>query len=88
MKYIILSRWRKKPTKLMLEESVKLQEKAKKEGTKILGQYWTFGRYDTVTILEVPDEKAAMKALLRLGDLCTTETLVAISGEDASKLID
>lgn len=88
MKYIVLSRWKKKPTKQILAEAEKLQERAKKEGIKISGQYWTFGRWDSVTILESTDEKAAMKALLRLGDICSTETLVAISGEEAGKLVE
>jgi uncharacterized protein with GYD domain len=88
MKYIVLSRWKKKPTKQILEESKKLQERARKEGIKILGQYWTFGRWDSVNILEASDEKAAMKALLRLGDICSTETLVALSAEEADKFVE
>jgi uncharacterized protein with GYD domain len=88
MKYVVLSRWRKKPTRQVLEEARKMQERAKKEGIKILGQYWTFGRWDSVNILEAPDEKAAMKALLRLGDLCSTETLIAISADEAEKFVE
>jgi uncharacterized protein with GYD domain len=87
MIFIVLSRWRKKPTKEMVDEANKLIEGAAKEGGKILGMYWTLGRWDTVTIAEGPDEKAAMKALLRFGDLVSTETLVAVPAGEAVKLI-
>lgn len=33
--------------------------KAAKEGVKFLGSYWTPGRYDSVVILEAPNEKIA-----------------------------
>jgi uncharacterized protein with GYD domain len=46
------------------------------------------GRYDGVLITEVKDEKAAMKALLRSGDLFSTETLVAVPREEAIKLVE
>jgi uncharacterized protein with GYD domain len=58
------------------------------EGTKILGQYWTLGRYDAIIITEGPDEKSTMKALLRWGDLVSTETLVAVPREEALKLVE
>jgi uncharacterized protein with GYD domain len=59
-----------------------------KEGGKILGQYWTLGRYDSITIIEGPDEKAAMRAALGWGDLIATETLVAVTREEAIKLVE
>jgi len=58
------------------------------QGGKVLGFYWTLGRYDTVTIVEGTDEKTAMKSLLTFADLVSTETLVAITAEEASKLVE
>jgi len=86
--FITLARWKKKPTKEIVAQSSKLFEQLVKEGGKILGMYWTLGRYDAVVIIEGKDEKAAMKALLRWGDLVSTETLVAVSREEAIKLIE
>lgn len=86
--FVILARWRKKPTRELVEETTKLIHQATKEGAKILGMYWTFGRYDSVTIAEGPDVKAAMKALLRFGDFVSTETMVALPAEEASKLVE
>ena len=87
MKFVTLCKWRKKPTKQMVDETNRLRDKATKEGLKVLSVDWTLGRYDMVVITECADEKIAMKALLEFGDLFSTETLVAVSGKEAVQLI-
>jgi uncharacterized protein with GYD domain len=87
MIFITLWKFRQKATKEMLAESVKLAEQLPKEGISIIGNYWTLGKCDLVTVAEAKDEKALMKALLRYGDIFSTETLVALSREDAIKLV-
>jgi uncharacterized protein with GYD domain len=86
--FISLGKFRKKPTKESVAQGTKLLEHTAKEGAKILGVYWTLGRYDTVLIIEGRDEKVAMKAAARFGDLLSTETLVAVPREEALKLLD
>ena len=51
--------------------------------------YYTMGQYDFVTVAEFPSNDAAMTFLFALGKLgnVKTETLVAIPGEDAAKLL-
>jgi uncharacterized protein with GYD domain len=88
MIFITLARWRRKPTKEMVAQSGKLIEQMVKEGVKILGMYWTLGRYDAVLIADGKDEKAIIKALIRWGDLLSTETLVAVTREEALKLLE
>ena len=88
MIFITLARFRKKPTKEMMVQSSKLFEQMVKEGSKILGQYWILGKYDVVVITEGKDEKSAMKALLRFGDIASTETSVAVTREEALKLLE
>jgi uncharacterized protein with GYD domain len=88
MIFISLSKFRRKPTKDTIAQSSKLFEQMAKEGGKVLGFYWTLGRYDTVIIVEGPDEKTAMRAILRWGDIVTTETLVAVTSEEAHKLLE
>ena len=88
MLFITLWRFRKKPTKEMLAESRRLFEQLAKEGGKVLSNHWTLGRYDGVTIVEGPDEKSAIKSLLGFADLVSTETLVALTAEEASKLVE
>jgi uncharacterized protein with GYD domain len=88
MIFISLAKFRRKPTKDTIAQSSKLFEQMAKEGGKVLGFYWTLGRYDTVIIVEGPDEKTAMRAILRWGDIVTTETLVAVTSEEAHKLLE
>jgi len=87
MIFITLWTFRQKATKEMLAESVKLAEQLPTTGINIVSNYWTLGRYDLVTIAEAKDERTFMKALLRYGDIFSTETLVGLSREDAIKLV-
>jgi len=88
MIFISLGRLRGKPTKEMTAKVDRLMEKMSKEGIKLIGGYWTLGRYDSVVIFEAPDEKAGMKAGLAVADIVTTETLVAVPRKEAIKLIE
>ena len=87
MIFITFWNFREKATKEMLAVSVKLAEQLPKEGIQIICNYWTLGKCDLVTVAEAKDEKVFMKALLRYGDIFSTETLVALSREDAIKLV-
>lgn len=88
MLFITLAKFKKKPTKEMLAETQRLFEQIAKEGGKILGVYWTLGRYDVVVLSECPDEKAHMKGALRFAETMSTESLVAITAEEAAKLVE
>lgn len=88
MIFITLARFKGKPTKESMAKSSKLFEKLVQEGSKILGMYWTLGRYDAIIIIEGKDEKTAIKALMRWGDIVSSETLVAITREEALKLLE
>ena len=89
MIFITLGKLRKKPTKEMTAKVSKImQAMAEKEGVKIIGFYWTLGRYDTVVIMEAAGEKKAMKANIMVGDIVSTETMVALTREEAIKLVE
>ena len=88
MIFITLARWRKKPTKDMIAQSSKLFEQMTRDGSKILGIYWTLGRWDSIVITEAKDEKTHLKGLMRWSDMLSTETLVAISRDEALKLVE
>ena len=85
MIFVTLVRWRGKMTKEHIERTNKIL--ASEPRVKVLGFYWTLGRYDSVLIVDGPDEKTAMKMLLQVGDYATTETMVAIPREEAIKLL-
>ena len=88
MIFISLCKVRKKLTKEMVAEATRVIERANKEGVKFLGIYYTLGRYDVVAIFEAPDEKTVMRMGIGLGDIESTETLVAVPREEAMKLVE
>ncbi|SFI85502.1 GYD domain-containing protein [Bradyrhizobium sp. cf659] len=65
------------------------KEMAKTFGVTVKEIVWTQGRYDVVTVLEAPDEAAAMSlslSLCALGNV-RTETLRAFSAADMTKIV-
>jgi len=90
MIFVSLSKFKQKPTKEGIARGNKIIEQMKKEGIKILGWYWTLGRYDAVLITEGPDEAAVSRAIkyaLMASEVVSTETMVALRREDAIKLV-
>ena len=65
------------------------KEMAKTFGVTVKEIVWTQGRYDIVTVLEAPDEAAAMSLGLSLGALgnVRTETLRAFSAADMKNIV-
>jgi uncharacterized protein with GYD domain len=88
MYFVVLAKFKKKPTKDVVAQNMKMLEMGAKEGVKNHGIYWTLGRYDAVGIFEAPNEKVAMKHSIRMGDNVSSETLVAIPVEEARKLAE
>ena len=86
MIFVTLLKWKQPPKKEMIEQSTKKLEELEKQGIK-MQVYWTLGRYDGVTIIEAPNEKDALKALLLFQDVVATETLLAVPREEALKLL-
>ena len=78
---------RKKPGKELAEQATKVMDELKNAGIKIIGWYWTLGRYDTAVIFEAANEKEALKTSLAVADFVASETLVAIPREEAIKLL-
>ena len=88
MIFISLGKMKKKPTKELTQQAGKIvQDELRKIGIKIIGWYWTLGRYDTAFIFEATNEKEALKVSLVVADFVATETLVAIPREEAVKLV-
>ena len=84
MWFITLVKFRRKPTKADTDSMNSYWAEAEKWGVKRHMGFWTLGRYDAVFITEAPDEKTAMRfTLASPTDLGATETLVAISRDEA-----
>jgi uncharacterized protein with GYD domain len=88
MIFVSLGKLRKKLTMEGIAEASRVIERANKEGVKFLNIYYTLGRYDVVAILEATDEKTVMRMAMNLGDIESTETLVAVPREEAIKLVE
>jgi len=65
------------------------KQMAKTFGVTVKEIVWTQGRYDIVTILEAPDETAAISLTLSLGALgnVRTESLRAFSAAEMTKIV-
>ena len=87
MIFISLGKMRKKPNKELAGQVTKVMDELKNRGIKVIGWYWTLGRYDTAVIFEAENEKEALKTSLDVADFVATETLVAIPREEAIKLL-
>ena len=65
------------------------KELAKTFGVTVKDIFWTQGRYDTVSIVEAPDESSAMSLSLSLGALgnIRTESLRAFTAADMATIV-
>ncbi len=89
MKFIMLVKFRRKPTKESIAQNLKwIEQESAKEGVKMIDIYWTLGRYDAVVIMDAPNESAAMKTSIRRGEDMDIETMVAIPAVEARKLVE
>ena len=84
--FITLAKIRGKITPTFLEATQKAL-KAPPPGINIHNILWTLGQYDFVVIYEAPNEKEAMKMAIPWVEFCETQTMVAISNEEAQKML-
>ena len=85
MIFITLLRFKKK-ARDVTEVGKKIMQNLP-SSVKIIGTYWTLGRFDAVWVYEASSEKDAMKLFIDAGDVASTETLVALPREEAMKLL-
>lgn len=57
-------------------------------GIKMIGTYWTLGKFDAVWIYEAPSEKEAMKLGVMVSEVMRFQTMTAVSRDEAMKLLD
>jgi len=86
MMFITLIKFRKKAKDVVEVGNTVMQNLP--AGVKIIGTYWTLGRFDSVWIYEAPSEKEAIKLGISVGEVAQTQTLVAVPRSEALKLLD
>ena len=88
MLFVILVRFSKKPSKADQVDMSKRFAEQEKAGIKTVAAYSTFGRYDSIRVVEVPNEHVLMKALAKAPEYVHTETMLALSREDFGKALE
>jgi uncharacterized protein with GYD domain len=75
-------------TKQVANRLDSIRKKLESRGVKFLGIYLTLGSYDAVVIIDAPDVKDAFKSSFARQEILQIETLVALTREEASKLLN
>ena len=76
-----------------VKETVKRAEEVRKQnearGFKVLGHYWTQGRYDLVAVVDAPSDEAMVAGLFNIAQAgnVSSETLRAYTSEEMQKLL-
>ena len=86
MWFITLVKMKKAPTPQEAEQMNKMMmDAAQKMGIKVHQGFMTLGAYDAVWISEAPDISGPMRMSMMGADSASSETLVAVSYDDAMK---
>jgi uncharacterized protein with GYD domain len=91
--YVILWRYTDQGIKNVKESPKRVnifKSKLENAGAKMIDTYYTFGKYDGISIVEVPNDEALMSCLLSIESQgnARTVTLKAFTYEDASKIME
>jgi uncharacterized protein with GYD domain len=90
--YILLLNWTEKgvsSAKETVQRGEQVRQMAQQMGCDLKTTYWTLGRYDSIALLEAPDDEAATAFALRASAMGTvrTETLRAFTADEMSAIL-
>jgi len=90
--YIVLYRFTEQGRK-NVKETVKRAAEVRKQnearGFKVLGHYWTQGRYDLVAVVDAPSEEAMVAGLFGIAETgnVSSESLRAFTAEEMQRIL-
>jgi uncharacterized protein with GYD domain len=90
--YVILNKFTEQGIR-HIKDTTKRAEATRKTieaaGGRMIGIWWTQGQYDSVTIIEMPDEMSAMGLLLQTGQQgnVQTQTMRAFSEQEMAGIV-
>jgi uncharacterized protein with GYD domain len=90
--YVVLYRFTREGRK-NVKETVKRAEEVRKQnearGFKVLGHYWTQGRYDLVAVVDAPSEEAMVSGLFNIAEVgnVASETMRAFTAEEMRRIL-
>jgi uncharacterized protein with GYD domain len=90
--YVVLYRFTDQGRK-NIKDTVRRTHEIRKEnearGFKVLGTYWTQGRFDLVAVVEAPSEDAMVAGLFSIAEAgnVSSETLRALTDEEMKRIL-
>lgn len=90
--YVVLYRFTDqglKGIKGTVRRTREIRAENEKRGFKVIGTYWTEGRYDLVSVVEAPSEEAMLAGLFNIAEAANvhSETLRAHTEEEMEKAL-
>lgn len=90
--YILLIRWTEQGISKIKESPARynsFKSSVEKAGGKLIGGYYTFGKYDVVLIIEAPSDEVVMSLMLKVGSAgnVKSHTLKAFTAEEGIRII-
>lgn len=90
--YVVLYRFTeqgRKNIKNIVARADEIRRENEQRGFKIIGHYWTQGRYDLISIVEAPSEEAMMAGLFNIAEVgnVISETLRAFTDEEMARIL-
>jgi len=92
MLYVVLYRFTDQGRK-KVKDTVKRAEEVRKQnearGFKVIGIYWTQGRYDLVAVMDAPSEEAMVAGLFNIAEAgnVSSESLRAFTAEEMQRIL-
>ena len=90
--YILLIKWTEQGISKIKESPARynsFKSSVEKAGGKLIGGYYTFGKYDVVLIIEAPSDEVVMSLMLKVGSAgnVKSQTLKAFTAEEGIRII-
>ncbi len=89
--YVVLYRFTdqgRKNIKDTVKRAAEVRKRNEERGFKVLGHYWTTGRYDLVTVVDAPSEEAMAAGLMGIAEAgnVSSETLRAFTDAEMGQI--
>jgi len=90
--YVVLYRFTaegRKNVKDSVKRAAEIRKQNEARGFKVLGHYWTQGRYDLVAIVDAPSDEAMVAGLFGIAEAgnVASETLRAYTAEEMQRIL-
>ncbi len=91
-RYVVLYRFTDqglKNIKGTIKRAAEVRAEQEKRGFKVVGVYWTQGRYDLVAVLDAPSEEAMVGGLFNIAEAGNvhSETLRAFDEKEMERIV-